>query len=161
MGVRYKDWSEPPPGTRVKYVGDSSFTRNREGTTVGEVYPAPGTGPARNLVRVKFDHPFGTVSRYVSNLERINEVPYANNLVGPKPEPVKEPKFVTPFRHDGRNIVDANRRVVLNIRYGGYILDTYRTELPMAEACELARLIAEALTEKFAPAKVADSESPF
>ena len=96
----------------------------------------------------------------IKNVKRSNEMAYVKNLVGPRPEPVEEPKFVAPFRSDGRNVVDANLKVVFRIQFGGYLTNQYRSELPMAEAYELARLAAEALTEKFA-APVEDSKSPF
>jgi ribosomal protein L35AE/L33A len=96
----------------------------------------------------------------IKNVQRSSEVAYVSNLVGPKPEPTPEPKFVTPFRSDGSNVVDANGKIVIRIQYGGYTPNAYRSELPMAERYELARLVAEAPSEKFA-AKVEDSKSPF
>lgn len=96
----------------------------------------------------------------IKNVKRSNEVAYVNNLVGPRPEPAKEPEFVTPFRADGRNVVDANGKVVFRVQFGGYRTNGYREELPMAKGYELARLAAEALSEKFAK-PVEDSKSPF
>lgn len=99
-------------------------------------------------------------SASITNMRKVEEMAYVKNLVGPKPEPVQEPKFVAPFKSDGRNVIDANRNVVARITHGGYPAAGYRVELPMAEAYELARLFAEALTEKFAT-KAEDSKSPF
>lgn len=96
----------------------------------------------------------------ILNVKKVeNQMAYSTNLIGPKPEPVQEPKFVAPFRNEGRNIVDANRRVVTRVTVGGHKLTDLRQDLPMNEAYELARLFAEALSEKFG--KVEDSKSPF
>lgn len=97
----------------------------------------------------------------IVNMRKVEYMSYSKNLVGPKPEPVQEPKFVTPFRSQGRNVIDANGTVVVRIERGGYAIGTVvRGELGMAHAHELARLFAEAVTEKYA-AKVEDSKSPF
>lgn len=85
---------------------------------------------------------------------------YVKNLIGPKPEPLKDPTFVAPFHSDGRNVVDANDKVVTRVQFGGYGTGTFRSELSMAEGYELARVIAVALSEYFSK-KVEDSESPF
>ena len=82
------------------------------------------------------------------------------NLIGPEPKPVQEPKFVAPFRADGRNVIDKNRRVVFRINFGDYMISSFRTELPASTAFELARVVADALTEKYAE-KTEDSPSPF
>lgn len=95
-------------------------------------------------------------------VKKVESMAYVNNLIGPKPEPVQEPKFVAPFRSDGRNVLDANRTVVLRIRDGGYTTGSFQRELPMAEAYELAQVVAEVLTAKFAKTTtVEDSPRPF
>jgi hypothetical protein len=97
----------------------------------------------------------------LSNVTKVEQMKYVKNLVGPKPEPVEEPTHPTPWTSDGRNVLDANRNVVVRVQFGGYNLNSYREEQPMPVAFELARTIAEAMNEKHAPAKVADSASPF
>jgi hypothetical protein len=158
--VRYKDWSEPAPGTRVRYIAEDPRNR-RDGTTgvvvaqTDEVYKTTG----RKMAIVQFDKDNVKSRCYVSNLERI-EMPYVKNLVGPKPEPVQEPTYPTPWTSDGSNVLDANRKVVARLRYGGFELGSFGIELPMAERYGLAQVIAKAVTEYY-KAKAEDSKSPF
>lgn len=158
--VRYKDWSEPAPGTRVRYFAEDPRNR-RDGTTgvvldqAKEIYTPSG----RKMAIVQFDSDKCKMRCYVSNLERI-EMPYVKNLVGPKPEPVREPKFPTPWTSDGSNVLDANRKVVIKLRNGGYAPGEFSSELPMAERYELAQVIAKAVTEYY-KTKAEDSQSPF
>lgn len=161
MGVRYKDWSEPPIGTRVKYVLNGRGMTGWEGEVVGLPYTQPGRYEHRNLVKIKFDDKPTPRACYVSNLERIEDMAVMrnSNLIGPKPEPVKEPKFVGPFRSIGRHVVDANSKVVVKVQFGGHREGGFSEQLPMDEAYDLATVIAEALTEKFS--KKEDSSSPF
>lgn len=129
-------------------------------------FPRPGRKSHRILVTKARELKAGSTApgsfASVVNVKKLedNQVTYVKNLVGPKPEPVEEPKFVAPFESDGRNVVDANRKVVFRVQFGGYTTNGYRSELPMAEAYELARLAAEALSEKFAK-PIQDSKSPF
>lgn len=154
--------SEPiPRGTTVRV----SSTAQPYGGLTGTVVAAPpgrvewsATRPGVRLTWIQLEErktPFGF---YNDNLERIDTVKNTN-LIGPKPEPVEEPQFVTPFRSDGANVVDANDTVVFRIQVGGYRQSAYRTDLPVRTRFELAQAAAEALTEKYG--KVADSNSPF
>lgn len=150
-------------GDTVEGIGIGSGARYRGKLTE---FPRPGRKSHRILVTQVNQRVVGAArpGSYASiiNVKRVQEksVAYVKNLVGPRPEPVQEPKFVTPFRSEGRRVIDANGRVVYMIQYGGYAEGQYRSELSMAEAYELARVSAEALTEKYA-AKVEDSKSPF
>jgi len=115
------------------------------------------------MTYVKLDtvsSPLGPYGFFTDNLEGIEEMSYVKNLVGPKPEPVQEPKFPTPWTSDGSNVLDANRKVVLKVRTGGYIQSEYVKDLPMAERYELAKVIAAAVTQFYAKT-VEDSKSPF
>lgn len=129
-------------------------------------FPRPGRKSHRILVKKARELKAGSAApgsfASVINVKKLedNQVMYVNNLVGPKPEPVQEPKFVAPFGSDGRNVMDSNGKVVFRIQFGGYRPNSFRSELPMAEAYELARLAAEALSEKFAK-PIQDSKSPF
>lgn len=99
----------------------------------------------------------------IKNVERITEVSnhrYVENLVGPKPEPVEEPTHPTPWTNLGRRVLDSNGKVVLVVEKGNFNVGDYNKDLTMAPAYELARVIAEAVSEKYAM-KVEDSKSPF
>lgn len=162
MGVRYKDWSEPPIGTQVRYILEGRGMTNWVGEVVGVPYTQPGRYEHRNLVKVKFGGKPTPRACYVSNLERIEEVAsnlYTENLIGPKPEPVKDPKFVAPFQAKGPNVVDSNGRVVTKIQFGGHLVGQIVADLSMQERYDLAKIFAEALNEKYA--KKSDAPSPF
>lgn len=94
----------------------------------------------------------------IKNVERIEEVSNVNAMVGPKPEPVSEPQFVTPFRSDGRAIVDANKRVVFRIESGDYMLGSAPRQVLVHDAYRLADMVAEAMNEKFGKK---EAPSPF
>lgn len=150
-------------GDRVSGNGIGSGTYY-EGVLVA--FPGPGRKSHRILVKKARELKAGSAApgNYASviNVKKLedNQVTYVNNLIGPKPKPVEEPKFVAPFESDGRNVVDANRKVIFRVQFGGYRVGGYRAELPMAESYELARIVAEALSEKFAK-PVEDSKAPF
>lgn len=127
-------------------VGTGSAYGPKIQITKNEDYPDTGSAPGRFA--------------YIKNIERIEDMSYTKNLIGPKPEPVQEPKFVTPFRSVGRDVVDANDRVVFKVRNGGHKLGSFSQELPMDQAYDLAKVMAEALNEKF-ETKVKDAPSPF
>lgn len=100
----------------------------------------------------------------IKNVERITEVSnyrYVENLVGPKPKPVEEPTHPTPWTNSGRRVLDSNGKVVLVVEKGNFNVGDYNKDLNMAPAYELARVIAEAVSEKYAAPKVEDSKSPF
>ena len=147
-------------GDRVRASGISSGARY-EGTVIrtgGRMFGAEALITITDVIKGK-GQLVGT-DAYVDQVERIEEMsqtPYVKNLVGPKPEPVQEPAHPTPWTSDGSNVLDANGTVVIRIVLGGYRAG-HRSELPIGHRYELARLIAEAVTEKF-EAKV--SQSPF
>jgi hypothetical protein len=131
--------------------------------------PAGRSGWAKSrdntrMTYVKLDNvssPLGAYGFFTDSLEGIEEVvAYVKNLIGPKPEPVQEPKFPTPWTSDGSNVLDANRKVVVKVQYGGYGQGEFSANLPLSERYELAAVIAKAVTE-FYKAKAEDSDSPF
>lgn len=149
-------------GDTVEGIGVGTGTRYR-GKLVG--FPRPGRKAHRILVKWVSQDVVGSIRpgacASIINVRKVEEeVTYVKNLIGPKPEPVEAPTFVAPFKSDGANVVDANGKVVTRVQFGGYTEGTYRLELPIAHKYELARVIAEALTEKFAR-RVEDSKSPF
>lgn len=142
-----------------------------EGQGSGTVYEGvvlslaqPGTNPKIRVTKIRTPKVGSAIIGrpvYITNMKKVeNQMQYVKNLIGPKPEPVKEPKFTAPFRADGRNVLDSGGKVVVRVQFGGYTTAAYRSELPMAEAYELAGVIARALTEKY-EVTVKDSNSPF
>lgn len=148
------------PGDMVRAKGINSQARY-EGTVILPNYPKMASAEA--VIKITkvidgFGQGVGSEANVI-NVERI-EMPYVKNLVGPKPEPVQEPQFPTPWTWEGSNILDANRKVVIKLRHGGHQLGEFSQELPMAERYELAQIIAKAVNE-FYKAKAEDSKSPF
>lgn len=153
-----------PVGTQVRVVGEGSSY----GGQVGEVVNAPlgektwsSLRPGTRITWVDLpsrETPFGFYTNYLERYEDMT-TKYGSNLVGPKPEPVKEPEFVTPLRADGTNIVDANGKVVTRIQFGGYTRGTYRSELPTATKYALAELFSKAVNETYG--KKEEKTSPF
>lgn len=161
--TRYDKADEIESGTKVLISKPGPY-----GGKIGEVVETPfgrnswsELDPAMRMTWVKIPGratPFGF---YTNNLERIEEMTYNKNLVGPKPEPVQEPKHPTPWRYSGRRILDANGGVVFIVRQtarteAGMVLD-----IDMSTVYELARVVTDAVNEKFAPSKAQDSPSPF
>lgn len=97
----------------------------------------------------------------IINVKKVEEnMSYVSNLVGPKPEPVQEPKHPTPWSASGRDIIDANGNRVLRIQFAS-APDTRQDHLiPMAEAYELARVIKDSVNALHGKV-VKDSPSPF
>ena len=111
--------------------------------------------PDVRITWVQFEDLEGPIGYFTDDLERVEDMS-STTLVGPKPEPAKEPQHPTPWKAEGRRILDANGREVFRIRS-----KAASDEVPMAVAYELARVVANAVSAKFAPAAVKDSDSPF
>jgi len=146
-------------GDRVRGTGIVSGTRY-EGTVVpvrSSIYGLPEGAETHIKVTKVISGSGQSVGNgaYINNVERIEEMAYVKNLVGPKPEPVQEPKHPTPWASSGRDVRDANGNAVLRVT-----TRNTRDLVPMDQAYELARVIAEAVSEKFA-SKAEDSPSPF
>jgi hypothetical protein len=154
--VNFKPWESVEPDTRVR-VNQTGNLANLNGKTGVVIRTLTGGDPRRKRVVLYLDGRMTT--SYTSHLERI-EMAYVTNLVGPKPEPAKEPTHPTPWTSDGANIIDANGNVVTRVQFGGYRQGSYRSEQPMATKYELARVIAEAVS-KFYEVKAEDAQSPF
>lgn len=139
-----------PEGTRVRVSPNTAPYSGKIGIVVSsegrQVWASLKHATRMTWVKVPGrESPFGF---YTNNLERIEDMS-KSNLVGPKPEPVQEPEFVTPFRSDGANIIDANGKVVTRVQFGGYIQGSYRSELPVQHKYRLAELFAKAVNELY------------
>ena len=160
--VLYNKGDFIPIGTRVRVARHTAPYSGVEGTVVTAPAGKGYYAQLRTKTRITWvqlptrNTPFGF---YTDNLERIEDMQYGKNLVGPKPEPVKEPEFITPLRADGANVVDDNGKVVTRVQFGGYVQGSYRSELPVATKYALAEIFAQAVNEKYG--KVEDSKSPF
>lgn len=66
-------------------------------------------------------------------------------LIGPKPEPVAEPATPTPWSASGEYVYDVNGRRILMVDGSG---------LTGMEDRAIARLVVEAINEKYGPSKV-------
>jgi len=146
-------------GDKVRGIGINSRAKY-EGVIVRPTYGM--ALDAEEVIRVTSTDGFGQrvgTEANVINVERI-EMPYVKNLVGPKPEPVQEPKFPTPWTAEGSKVMDSNRKIVLKLQYGGYSEGEFSAQLPMTERYELAQVIAKAVNE-FYKAKAEDSKLPF
>jgi hypothetical protein len=149
------------PGDKVRGIGLNSRALY-EGTVMDpeyrKLYGAEAIIKVTKVVK-GFGQTVGTEVNVI-NVERIEEMPYVKNLVGPKPEPVQGPKFPTPWTSDGSKVLDADRKVVVKLQYGGYSEGEYTAQLPLHERYDLAKIIAAAVTQFYAQ-KVEDSKSPF
>jgi hypothetical protein len=148
-------------GDKVRGIGLSSKAEY-EGTVVRNEIPLYGAEASVLIKKVVsgYGQPVGTTA-FVTDVERIQEMAYVKNLVGPKPEPIQEPKHPTPWRYSGRRILDANGGVVFIVRQASRTESGPVFDIDMSTAYELARVVTDAVNEKFAPAKVQDSPSPF
>jgi hypothetical protein len=140
-----------PPGTRVKVIDGAPY-----GGQLGTVVQVPPLKsawsmslPDTRMTYVQIDgkrHPYGY---FTFNLERIETV---TNLVGPKPEPVKEPTHPTPWKAQGKVILDANGVQVLKVQ-----MRSEYNNIPLYVAVELADVITKAVNKYFEK----DTPSPF
>lgn len=151
MGVRYRDWSEPAPGTRVRYHREDRARNGQTGEVVKMVPVGYLDNSNRKMALVKFDKDGMKTCCYVSNLERINEV--SRELVGPKPKPLEEPEHPTPWSYTGNLLLDANGKKITRLAKG----DPYNS-LSLVKAELLAKVIVEAINEKY---KVEDAPTPW
>lgn len=158
--VAYNKDEEIPLGTRVKVSETTAPHTGKLGTVVDAPPGRITWSTMKHNTRMTWvlvdgsTKPFGY---YTYNLERIEDM-NTRNLVGPKPEPVQEPEFPTPWRADGANILDGNDKVVFRIQFGGYRQGAYRSELPVAVKYALAQEVVKAVNKLH---QEADTKSPF
>jgi hypothetical protein len=159
--TRYDKADQVEPGTRVRVSSQVGIPdAGSFGTVVKRSPNRHEWSQYRDRTRmtwVQIDGRLKPFGYYTNNLERVEEMSYVKNLVGPKPEPVQEPKHPTPWTSKGRDVLDANGSVIFRVQHRG----AYNNDVSMSEAYDLARIVAEAVTAKFAQAKVQDSPSPF
>lgn len=159
--IAYNKGDLIPEGTRVRVWPSTAPFSGLYGTVVPNGIMGRRvwslTNPGTRLTYVKLDYRDTVFGCHTNNLERIEDM-NTRNLVGPKPEPVQEPDFPTPWRADGANVLDANDKVVFRIQFGGYHQDAYRSELPVATKYALAQEVVKAVN-KFH--EKVDSSSPF
>lgn len=118
----------------------------------------------RNISRERGTEVGGDPGKFASinNVKKVETVLKHSDLVGPVPEPVKAPKHPTPWKQSGRDIVDANGRVVVRLSQGDYLdIGFGGTHLDDGSAFKLAEVISEAVNAHFGGSKVEDSKSPF
>lgn len=154
--VAYNKSDLIPPGTKVKVA---PWTAPYAGWIGTVVEPRPGeltrstVNPKRTITRVQIPGRKGSFGFYTNNLERIEEVTNYNNLVGPKPEPVREPEHPTPWVRQGRVILDANGVQVLKVSKSS----EYQS-IPLDKAYKLTQALVDAVNGKFSKE---DAPSPF
>lgn len=157
--VAYDKGDLIPVGTRVRVSPFASPYSGQYGVVVpNNVFDRKawaGTRPRTRLTYVSLENSDKVFGYFTDNLERIEEMTNYNNLVGPKPEPVKEPDHPTPWRRQGRVIIDANGVQVLKVRESS----EYET-IPTEKAFRLASVLVDAVNALF-PASKEDAPSPF
>lgn len=118
----------------------------------------------RNISKERGTETGGNPGKYanINNVKKVETVLNHSDIVGPVPEPVKAPKHPTPWKQNGRDIVDANGRVVISLNRGNYVDSGFgSTHLDAGSAFKLAKVISEAVNAHFGGGKVEDSKSPF
>jgi hypothetical protein len=146
-------------GDKVRGIGINSRAVY-QGVVVSTRATVHGADAMIKVTKVEqgFGQPVGSEAN-ISNVERIEEMTYVKNLVGPKPEPVQEPKHPTPWTFKGRDVLDANGKVIFRIQVRG-MYNNNNNDVPMADAYELATIVARSVNAKFGK-KAEDSPSPF